>query len=983
MKPNFALDLSHDGIRLLHRAKGGWSLVGEVGLDDSELPEKLEMIRKTAADLESRGITAKLIIPNSQILYTTVTAPGPDDISREVQIRSSLEGLTPYPVGDLVFDWRLEGDGVKVAVLARETLDEAEGFARDHRMNPICFVARPEPGQFQGEPFFGKTKGASALLGPGEQVERDKKSVPVLATRTKPLPKPQSPQADESDPVEATARTPAQTSADTPPASEAAPADTPQSKPKAPDEGKESALTAALAALSTVPEPHAEGETPDPGPAEDFTPSSFSPFQAPTPPAETDDLGFLAPFPPPPDDTDEDAPKKPRAKRAPREKATRTEPPVKSKPKPTPPPPAEPAATPETASVPTPDTPTDETSSTPAGDSSGISAGEPLGEPADETKPPAPTFIARRGDADDAAKGVAPPSFSSRRDVGANVPPAPSAERAAMGESRIIRNPNTPAGADLPKPPAPLAGDTPPPKPTGPTPPRPSIGAKGAKHSDAPTKPSVAGVSKPAGGKGEGRKGFFGSTRSAQGDAPAFTPTKPTIPPKPAPSSASATAITAPPKQDETDAMTVFGARKSQDVGGKPRYLGLILILALLLFMAIVAVWSMYFLADTNTSRLSAPTQSEFSSVTAPEVTNTPLEPAPADTIDTAALAPADTPATSLSTSDFSDTMLADVEPEPGTQPAGDLPEVLSQDAAQARYAATGIWQKAPQPLGDPSGDRIDDLYVASIDPAITSQDAVALPPMTPQTRDPRPLAALPPLPAGTSFDFSDNGLVQATPEGTLTPDGIYVYSGKPPLVPPPRPRVETPDQNQSDIPNIRPKPRPATLQEDNERAQLGGITRAQLAQIRPRSRPASPQTSDDPDSAPTELALAASPIPHHRPSGFSAVVERARANASASDGSSVGAASAAPAGPQIPTRASVAAQATVENAINLRSLNLIGIYGSASARRALVRLPSGRYVKVAVGDRLNGGKVTAITGNKLVYQKSGRNHTLEVLPLG
>ena len=101
-----------------------------------------------------------------------------------------------------------------------------------------------------------------------------------------------------------------------------------------------------------------------------------------------------------------------------------------------------------------------------------------------------------------------------------------------------------------------------------------------------------------------------------------------------------------------------------------------------------------------------------------------------------------------------------------------------------------------------------------------------------------------------------------------------------------------------------------------------------------------------------------------------------------ASDGSSV-AAAAATTTPSIPTRASVAQQATVKTAINLKRVNLIGIYGSSSSRRALVRLANGRYVKVTVGDRLNGGKVTSISTNKLIYQKSGKNHTHEVLPLG
>ncbi|PID35135.1 MAG: hypothetical protein CR964_01285, partial [Rhodobacterales bacterium] len=151
-----------------------------MALDDPDLADKIEMLRKTAADLSPGGFTTKLVIPDSQILFTTLTAPGPDDIAREVQIRAGLDGLTPYEVGELVFDWQADGDDAHVAVLARETLVEAEAFAADHRLNPVSFVARGKSGAFAGEPFFGRTGAASTLLGPGQMVERDTKPLPPI-----------------------------------------------------------------------------------------------------------------------------------------------------------------------------------------------------------------------------------------------------------------------------------------------------------------------------------------------------------------------------------------------------------------------------------------------------------------------------------------------------------------------------------------------------------------------------------------------------------------------------------------------------------------------------------------------------------------------------------------------------------------------------------------------------------------------------------
>ena len=86
---------------------------------------------------------------------------------------------------------------------------------------------------------------------------------------------------------------------------------------------------------------------------------------------------------------------------------------------------------------------------------------------------------------------------------------------------------------------------------------------------------------------------------------------------------------------------------------------------------------------------------------------------------------------------------------------------------------------------------------------------------------------------------------------------------------------------------------------------------------------------------------------------------------------------------PNMPTTVTVAKQATVKNAIDLGKMNLIGVYGSSSNRRALIRMPTGRLVKVKVGDRLDGGQVAAIGDNELTYVKGGRSYTLKILKNG
>jgi Tfp pilus assembly protein PilP len=83
-----------------------------------------------------------------------------------------------------------------------------------------------------------------------------------------------------------------------------------------------------------------------------------------------------------------------------------------------------------------------------------------------------------------------------------------------------------------------------------------------------------------------------------------------------------------------------------------------------------------------------------------------------------------------------------------------------------------------------------------------------------------------------------------------------------------------------------------------------------------------------------------------------------------------------------LPTNASVARQATTKNALNLSRVALLGVFGTASGRYAMVRQPGGGVKKVVVGDRLDGGQIAAITTNAVQYQKGGRVVTLS-LPTG
>jgi type IV pilus biogenesis protein PilP len=159
------------------------------------------------------------------------------------------------------------------------------------------------------------------------------------------------------------------------------------------------------------------------------------------------------------------------------------------------------------------------------------------------------------------------------------------------------------------------------------------------------------------------------------------------------------------------------------------------------------------------------------------------------------------------------------------------------------------------------------------------------------------------------------------------------------------------------------------------------------MAALRPVPRPASAQDSGTgAETPPTKFAVVRSLTPASRPSDITGIVERAVAEAQRSepaesvDNTVLAAASvAAPKLPPVPTRTNVATEATVKNAIDLGKINLIGVYGSSANRRALIRLSSGRYVKVQVGDKIDGGQVAAISASEVLYVKSGRKVTLEM----
>lgn len=980
MKPAFALDFRDNAIALLHRTGNGWHQVGSVPIDEPDLPAALSYLRATALGLSPRGIATKLVIPNDQILYTTVSAPAKEPEARAAQIRAALAGRTPYEVDDLVFDWSGRGDEVQVAVIARETLSEAEGFATEHRFNPVGFVAVPEPGSFDGEPWFGPSALAETLLPQGDTVERDSAPIAVTA-RVLPMPEPEPAVfvAPEPEPVPEPTPEPEPVPAPQP-APEPAPEPVPEPEPQ-PEPEAEPVFTPPLArgpalsinppvaapaapepvAVAPVPEPEPEPE-PEPAelPDEDIAPQGFFARQhfPPSPPP--------APVPEPEELLDSDPDLNPMALFA--APPVAPEPVVvESRPEPAPLPKPEPAAEPvEEApmALDVDDEPT-EPRSAPNVTAPGIE---------DDTPPmpswtPAMAFASRRASETGAAK---PPALK-----------APAAER--------------PAGA-RPLPSAPLRGDRPAPAAAGAKPPRPAA----AKAIGALVPPPALAAAK-------------GKKKVAQPLAPATD--APAAPAKPAAAAASPA---------RPAAFGGLGARPAP-VRGKPKHLGLILVGLLLLFLAVVAAWSSIVLssmqdetpAAVQTAGTEAPV-AEPDALAAEDIPD-PSDEMLADMQDPADFAEADPAADTAPAADAPDASVPEapapqaVEVAPAAPPAAgtqdeiflatmDAPpapaDPLTLPEPEGRGDSLPTAQAAPPPFGTVYQFDEQGLIKPTPEGIITPEGVMLIagkPPRVPPAR-----------PEGLTSPAAEAPAAEATAEEAPAADPALAGFR-------PRARPE----------GLAPAAAPANPDDD---ASLAPAADSRFASLRPRLRPesvlaaahAARQASASASLAAqseialqeaetagiSPLAVAISRKPVVRPADLSRSVEAAVAEATrpstrpepepepvktAAKASSKAANPAheaddepeiASAAPAIPTKASVAKQATFANAIDLGKTNLIGVYGTQSKRYALVRSSNGSYKKVRVGDKVDGGKVAAITDNELRYQKGSRLIVLK-LPKG
>ncbi|WP_430464397.1 hypothetical protein [Tabrizicola sp.] len=1101
MKPAFALDFRNDAIALLHRASGGWHQVGRVTLDDPDLPDALSYLRATALGLSPRGLTTKLILPDDQLLVTTIDAPGPDEASRLAQIRAALEGRTPYAVEDLVFDWEEVAGEVRVAVVARVTLDEAESFAAEHRFNPVSFAAAPAHG-YSAEAWFGPSSMAATLVPPDETVERE--TTRTVIVERGPVADETATTAPEADPDDAhTTETPsAPVAAEEVEAEEvAAEAEeaelaTPQPQTPTPTPEPSPPIAADLFSAAEHPAPEAQDHADRADPA----PLAAEPME-PAPTRQTPIFGLADDEPPP-----SQAFRSQNGLAAPAEVSEEVS--------------AEldqakaddlPAEWPPLAEL---DGPRSELADTKAPNTK-TSDGE---APPDEATQSG--ALQDEAHQDEAPHDEAPMAVDVEQDDDIantdpeNTPPAADGQSDAASAKALLpglgfasrRSPAEPgqsgksaSGAarpivDRPTAARPLVAAPPPKverpslKPSSlkaPSLKAPSLKAPSLKtpslNRTGLTPSSAARPSAPKEDKGLRGLGAFVTAPGLPGlrKKPAEA-----APAKTNPAAPSAEPV-APPPQSLGNSL---GARP-MPMRGKPRHLGLILTALLLLALAIVAAWS---------TSLAFRSGDEAETQFAAETTVEDGESLPA--IDDEMLADGQDPDL------LSDEELAAALPTPDAQPEAQ-PDAPIDAVAEPDSEATA--QITPEATPEPASAGVQTPGAVAANPGATAGDEIFLgtsdsAPVTPDplelagvaaTADPLPPAQAPPPPFGTVYQFDANGLILPTPEGIVTPEGVLLVAGKPPRLPQARPSTLAPaeppsepeaasepaDQTTADsqdsavfadpaLAGFRPKSRPEGLTPPAAPATEPGSDPASLAptgtegtddatlspdaaplpaaesglaSLRPRARPqtvlavgesaraaaAAASLAAQAEAAQTEAALAeaetnlaslaptanTSPLavsisrkPQPRPRDLSRAVEAAVAAAIRApepkpepEPEELAAAEPPPkksqsrprdedasiyeepeveeSAPRGTASGSVAKQATFRNALAMDKTALIGVYGTPSQRYAMIRTTNGRYKKVKVGDKVDGGRIQAITASEVRYQKGSRLVTLKM----
>lgn len=952
MKPAFALDLDHDSVTLLQRSGEGWLTVKRVDLTQDEVEDALMSLKARAEALApDEGLTTKLILPPSQILYTEVEAPGPDRATRRMAIGAALKGRTPYAISDLVFDFTAKGDRAKVAAVAKVTLDEAEDFAERFGFRPVCFVAVPPDSTYAGEPFFGLTARAGDHMPDGARLDRDQDPVRVSGALAV---------AD----------------------AEAAPEAGAIPEPDAVNE-----------AVATTEEPAVDVVAPEPATAD-------APLAAL--PDETGPAAEVATV----EDTAEVAAEEASADdAAPEEVTTGAEAP--------PPPAAEAPAKPFEGMV--------------AAMNVRHETGQPHASEVAEQFDEAP-FIAIE-DAEDAAEpGVvtaglpgdadagAPPPFQTRRAA----PLAAEEDELLSAGNRLHLTATDPVAISA----ATLIGEgvaaiTSP----GLDIPLPGSGADAEDGSRAPKRRAGA-LGRPV--LSSIPDGVHGTLAQQNWRRPETDLAAAETPVLKAPARPAAERV--------RRAQAAASPQVAASTSGRGRVLlGLSgVLVALMLAIGVGSAWfsggedpAPEQTGATAGTNEAGPAEDAVSPADVAVAEPDPALPtladpaiAPAEPVDPTANATEAAIADALAEPEVAQPAAvaatppaaspepqADATAAPALSPATPQPQeaeapVALPDAGAVGADAPPLPQAVPPPFGTVVAFDAQGLIVPTPEGVVTPDGFTLFagrPPVTPPVR---PGTVVPPAPAPAAQPAAEPAPDTAAPPddgAALGPETLPpadpAFAGKRPRARPEsivaaaaaaRQKAEAlaeaaaaaakaeAERLASATPlavstSRRPVPRPSGL----------FVRAVETAAVEAAVAAAVAESVTVPEIAPAAAAPAPVPVPVPQPKAAPAPEPETVAAEEIDEPEPVAAA------PNIPTTATVSKQATIKNAINLGEISLIGVYGSSANRRALVRMPSGRFVKIKVGDRLDGGTVAAIGESEVTYVKRGQSIVLKMTKKG
>ena len=171
------------------------------------------------------------------------------------------------------------------------------------------------------------------------------------------------------------------------------------------------------------------------------------------------------------------------------------------------------------------------------------------------------------------------------------------------------------------------------------------------------------------------------------------------------------------------------------------------------------------------------------------------------------------------------------------------------------------------------------------------------------------------------------------------------------------RPKFQTAVATPKPVEAPKPEPAPAPEITDAQRA-----LNAQIAAEAERRRGL---------ATASRLAVAKSPFPPKKSRNFATTVKRTRAEEARL--------ASAPATQKAPKSTTNKRPSSTSSTFTKNKLSLVGVFGSASKRRALFRTAGGRFIKVSAGGRVEGWRVSAVGESSVKITRGNRTRTLRI----